>query len=184
MDVDPLTAATLGFPKLRYVFVEHERRWLCTSLPNELVIEIEQINDLYVTDTNLRLRQALPLAGGASMLRLSRKVDVDHSTRLISSIYLQTSEFDLLRAALSGRTITKRRHRIRSSTEVVLAIDVFEGELSGLMLLEAEFPSIQAMREFEPPRYAGDEVTSDHQFTGGCLAARGLPQINAKRNRV
>jgi len=118
------------------------------------------------------------------MLRLSRKVDVDASTRLISSIYLQTSEFDLMRAALSGRTIIKRRYRIRSSTEVVLAIDVFEGELSGLMLLEAEFPSIKAMREFEPPGYAGDEVTSDHQFTGGSLSARGLPQLNAKRNRV
>ena len=180
MDVDPLTAAKLGFPKLRYVFVKHERRWLCTSLPNELVTETEQITDLYVTDTNLRLRQAVPCAGGSSMLRLSRKVDVDPSTRLISSIYLQTSEFELLRAALIGCTICKCRYRIKSSTEVVLVIDEFGGDLSGLLLLEAEFSSLKAMREFEAPEYAGMEVTSDQRFTGGCLATRGPPCITAK----
>ena len=42
----PTLAAKLGFPKLRYVFVEHERRWLCASLPAELVTETEQILSL------------------------------------------------------------------------------------------------------------------------------------------
>jgi CYTH domain-containing protein len=181
VEVDALVAAKLGFPKLRYVFVEHERRWLCTSLPAELVTESEQITDLYVTGTNLRLREARSLARGPSMLRLTRKVDVDPRTRLISSIYLQESEFALLRGALIGRNIHKRRHRLRSPAEVVLAVDEFEGELSGLMLLEAEFPSTQALREFQAPYFAGVEVTSNPQYTGGFLASSGLPNRTAQQ---
>jgi CYTH domain-containing protein len=181
VEIDPLVAAKLGFPKLRYVFVEHERRWLCTALPSELVAETEHITDLYVTGSNLRLREARPLAGGQPMLRLTLKVDVDVRTRLISSIYLQESEFALLRGALIGRHLHKRRHRLRSAAEVVLAVDEFDGELSGLMLLEAEFPSTQALQEFQAPWYAGVEVTTDPQFTGGYLAFQGFPENTAAR---
>jgi CYTH domain-containing protein len=174
VDIDPLVAARLGFPKLRYAFVEHERRWLCTSVPTELVAGTEQITDLYVTGSNLRLREARALGGTQPMLRLTRKVDVDARTRLISSIFLQDSEFAVLRGSLSGRYLRKRRHCIASITKVVLAIDEFEGELSGLVLLEAEFPSAQALQGFRAPWYAGGEVTSDPRFNGGYLAAHGL----------
>jgi CYTH domain-containing protein len=176
VDIDPLTAARLGFPKLRYVFVENERRWLCTTFPTELVAEADLITDLYVTGSNLRLREARPLAGGPSMLRLTRKVDVDSRTRLISSIYLQEAEFVLLRDALVGPKIHKRRHRLKSAAEVVMAVDVFEGALSGLMLLEAEFPSTEALEDFQAPWFADVEVTGCVEYTGGHLAAYGLPK--------
>ncbi len=175
MDIDPEIAASLGFPKLRYVFVEHERRWLCASLPRELVTETERITDLYVTGSSMRLREARSLSGQSSMLRLTRKVDVNARMRLISSIYLHESEFSLLQAALTGSVLRKRRHRLKSEAQVVLAVDEFEGDLAGLMLLEAEFPSAQALRDFVAPSYADVEVTDDPRFTGGQLANHGLP---------
>jgi CYTH domain-containing protein len=61
---------------------------------------------------------------------------------------------------------------------VVLAVDEFEGELSGLMLLEAEFLSAQTLRNFQPPWYSGTEVTSNLQYTGALLANSGLPSQN------
>lgn len=179
MDVDPEVAAKLGFPKLRYVFVERERRWLCTELPDNLVTKTERIADLYVTNTNLRLREARPTGQEPPLLRLTRKVDVDAETRLISSIYLRESEFTLLRGVLPGRYLYKRRHHLRSPSDVVLAIDEFEGDLSGLMLLEAEFGSTEALAGFQPPSYAAGEVTRDGRFTGGHLAVHGLPTRTA-----
>lgn len=173
--VDPLLADRLGFPKLRYVLVEHERRWLCPSVPAELVSETDALHDLYVAGSNLRLREARPVGGGRPMLRLTRKVEVDPSTRLISSIYLAEPEFALLSGVLVGRHLRKRRHRLRGVAHEGLAIDVFEGELAGLILLEAEFESPDAMRAFEPPWFAGAEVTADPRFTGGHLALHGLP---------
>ena len=173
--VDPLTAARLGFPKLRYVFVELERRWVCTSLPRDLVRETVRISDLYVGGSNLRLREERSLSGQSPMLRISRKVDVDDSTRLISSIYLQEAEFAMLKGVLVGDSLSKRRHRLVGSENVILAVDEFEGPLAGLMLLEAEFASPDAMRQFQAPEYAGLEVTSNPQYTGGFLSSQGLP---------
>jgi len=179
VDVDPEVAAELGFPKLRYVFVERERRWLCTALPNQLVTRTERISDLYVTNTNLRLREAWRMREEPPLLRLTRKVDVDAETRLISSIYMQESEFALLRSVLTDRYLHKRRHHLSSAADVVLAIDEFEGDLSGLMLLEAEFPSTEALEAFQAPLCAASEVTRDRRFTGGYLASHGHPSRTA-----
>jgi len=173
--IDPSIAAQLGFPKLRYVLVEHERRWLCSTIPTELVRETVEITDLYVDGSNLRLREERFLSGSPPMLRLSRKVDVDASTRLISSIYLQPHEFALLKGALMGKTLRKRRHRLASSDGVVLAVDEFDGPLAGLMTLEAEFSSVDAMRRFEAPWYTGVEVTENAGFGGGGLVTSGIP---------
>ena len=87
MDIDQQTATALGFPKPQYMSVERERRWLCREVPRERVFQTEEITDLYVTGTRLRLREARPIDGGAPMLRLSRKADIDLHTRLITSIY-------------------------------------------------------------------------------------------------
>ena len=185
MEIDPQVAAELGFPKSRYVFVEHERRWLCRSVPVELVRDADEILDVYVTDTNLRLREARSVSGGAPMRRLSRKVDVDPRTRLISSIYLQEAEYVLLKSALVGRELLKRRLRVSTDQGVVLAIDEFQGNLSGLILLEAEFESTEALHAYQPPWYAGAEVTGDLRYTGGQLVAFGLPNtIEAPRSTV
>ena len=54
-------------------------------------------------------------------------------------------------------------------------LEQFEGEHSGLFLLEAECESAEALDEFVAPVFAGVEVTGDPRFNGGNLAANGLP---------
>ena len=61
MDIALKTAAALGFPKPHYTLVERERRWLCHEVPRSLVVQTEAITDLYVTGSQLRLREARPL---------------------------------------------------------------------------------------------------------------------------
>ena len=43
MDIDAETARALGWPKLKYAFIERERRWLCQKVPEALVIGAEHI---------------------------------------------------------------------------------------------------------------------------------------------
>src|SRR5437762_3072069 len=76
MRIDEQIATALGFPKPQYMSVERERRWLCREVPRERIVQTEAITDLYVTGTRLRLREARPIDGKASMLRLTRKADV------------------------------------------------------------------------------------------------------------
>src|SRR3954465_7511881 len=120
MDIDPTIAAALGFPKAQYTAVERERRWLCREGPRALVRQTLFVNDLYVSDTRLRLREMRPSDGGAAMLRLTRKADVDEHTRLITSIYLPEGEFAILAASLSGARIAKIRHRLHAPEGVLM----------------------------------------------------------------
>jgi hypothetical protein len=62
MDIDPDLARTLGFPKLKYAYVERERRWLCARLPDVDVVSADAITDLYIDGSRLRLREARPFA--------------------------------------------------------------------------------------------------------------------------
>ena len=95
-EVDDETAAALGWPKQKYAWIERERRWLCRAVPFDRVVRAEAFRDLYVTGTQLRLREALPVDGGPPKLRLGRKADVKSSVRLLTSIYLSPEEFRLL----------------------------------------------------------------------------------------
>lgn len=176
MDIDPTLAKALGFPKPAYTVVERERRWLCRAVPRERIVRTETIVDLYVTGARLRLREARPHNGDPSMLRLSRKADVDPRTRLITSIYLPEHEFAVLAAALPGLRIRKIRHRLKAPPGVVLSADEFQGELEGLRMVEAEFDTPERMASFAMPDFAISEVTDDPRFGGGHLVEHGLPK--------
>lgn len=176
MDIDGGVAARLGFPRPQYTAIERERRWLCREVPRALIRQTLLVNDLYVADTSLRLREMRPLDGGPAMLKLSRKADVDDATRLITSIYLPEAEFAILAAALTGARLTKVRHRLHAPPGVLLSVDEFQGDLAGLILAEAELDTAEALAAFPTPDFAVREVTHEPQFTGGWLVKHGLPR--------
>lgn len=174
-EIDPETAAGLGWPKTKYAWVERERRWLCRAVPADRVVRREAFTDLYVTGTQLRLREALPLDGGAPMLRLGRKADVSPAVRLLTSIYLSPEEFRLL-SSLPGNRLRKTRHYLGRIDGADVSVDVFEGALAGLIMAEAEFEDVAEMERWPMPDFAFREVTTDLGYTGGRLATEGLPQ--------
>lgn len=175
MDIDQATAASLGWPKLKYAWIERERRWLCRTFPNRRVLRSERLTDLYITGTQLRLREATPLDGGPPMRRLGRKADVEPSVRLLTSIYLSDTEFVLL-SSLPGKVLTKIRHHVGEVNGVEVSVDEFSGELAGLILAEAEFKDMPSMSSYPMPEFAFVEVTDDPRYTGGELAVKGLPK--------
>ena len=173
MGVDLLRGRT---PKPEYTAVERERRWLCQVVPRALIRQTLTVTDLYVTGTQLRLREMRASIGGPGLLRLSRKADVDAQTRLITSIYLPEHEFAVLAAALPGTRLTKTRYRLYAPPGVLLSVDEFHGDFAGLILAEAEFKTAEELAAFPTPEFATREVTSEPQYTGGSLIAHGLPR--------
>lgn len=173
-EIDPATAAALGWPKSKYAWVERERRWLCRAVPLDHVVRSEVYEDLYVTGPQLRLRRATPTDGGPEMLRLGRKADVSPAVRLLTSIYLSPEEFRLL-SSLPGRVLRKTRHSLGKIDGANVFVDVFEGALSGLIMAEAEFETVEAMEAWPMPDFAYREVTDDVRYTGGMLVTDGLP---------
>jgi CYTH domain-containing protein len=171
-----LIGPALGFFKLKYVAVERERRWLVPRCPRDRVLGTEAITDLYVSGAKLRLREARPLNGGPPMLRLTRKADVDAETHLITSIYLLEDEFALFASALPGDRLRKLSHRLRPVQGMSLSVDEFQGDLEGLVVVEAEFDTPELLAGFPMPDFAVREVTADVRFTEAFLARNGLPK--------
>ena len=82
-----------------------------------------------------------------------------------------------------GRLIQKKRYRkplpaagAEGARELTAEIDVFHGELSGLLLLEVEFDSEEAARGFTAPDWFGTEVTGDPAYSNAVLSEAGLPR--------
>jgi len=173
-EIDQATAAALGWPKAKYAWIERERRWLCRTVPFDRVVRSDAYEDLYVTGTQLRLRRATPTDGGPEMLRLGRKADVNPAVRLLTSIYLSAEEFRLL-SSLPGKVLRKTRHHLGKVDGADVSVDVFEGALTGLIMAEAEFETVEAMEAWPMPDFAFREVTDDVRYTGGELVTEGLP---------
>jgi len=54
-------------------------------------------------------------------------------------------------------------------------VDVYGGELDGLITAEVEFESMGAGEGFEPPGWFGAEVTDDARFANQSLAQAARP---------
>lgn len=123
----------------------------------------------------LRLREATRLDGTVVLRRLAKKADLGPGKRLITSLYLDEAEFALF-ARLPGRRLAKVRHHLVPGPDgVAFSVDVFEGELAGLVLAEAEFDDDATMAASPPPPQAVREVTDDPRYHGGALAWTGRP---------
>jgi CYTH domain-containing protein len=153
----------------KYARFELERRWLLERLPDGADAG-SLIYDRYIEGTRLRLRHAEPPHEQFKLSQKEAPAPPDYSRTVITTIYLCREEYDVL-ASLPARELRKRRHHVDR-----YSIDVFEGELEGLILAETEFASEDEMRAHPMPAFAVREVSDDIRYTGGALAYGGQPE--------
>ena len=53
-------------------------------------------------------------------------------------------------------------------------LDIFHGAHEGLLLVEVEFPSVEAANAFVPPAWFGDDVSGDPRYRNSYLAHNNL----------
>lgn len=156
-----------------YARLERERRWRPREMPDSLPASTRRVHieDRYIIDTRLRLRR-ITGGDGLTELKFGLKELVnpdDASHAWMTNLYVTTSEYELLRN-LPSRQIVKNRYRVRLEEGLRVAIDVFEGPLTGLVIVEGEFDSDASLSSFKAPAWFGKEVTGDRRYTGGWLA--------------
>lgn len=159
----------------KYSHVERERRFLVDPLKRPSLEGCWSIliEDLYITDSRIRLRRMTDSVSGRVVLKLSKKYDVpDPLARPLVTTYLSAEEYALF-AALPGHWLRKRRHAVSSSSGA-FGIDLFEGLLEGLELAEIEETDAAALAAVSTPEWAVSEVTHDPVFQGGGLASLDL----------
>jgi CYTH domain-containing protein len=91
---------------------------------------------------------------------------------------LSLDEYTLL-DRLDGDRLRKTRH-YHNHLGRVFSIDVFEGELDGLVLCETEAEGLEDLMSAEQPTYVSHEVTEDSFFEGGNLSRTTREELRRK----
>ena len=168
--------AELASPK--YARPELERRWLVDAALRPSVDGLEPvlIEDRYVTGTRIRLRR-MTRGDGSSVCKLTKKYETDRpEARPIVTAYITESEHALL-AALPARTLRKRRHHVWHDGRH-WSLDLFEGPLAGLELVEVEVADEPALAALVPPSWVTKEITRDPRYQCGSLAqTNAVPEV-------
>jgi CYTH domain-containing protein len=153
-------------PEHKYAKIERERRLLLTQFPNDAdIVRARRIIDRYIGGTTLRLRR-MSEENGPTAFKLTQKIparDSGGQQGLIVTMYLTEAEYVVF-DQLPAHTLAKTRHSLPP-----FGIDVFDGELEGLILAEAESDSAAAADALTIPSYISREVSHDDRFTGGQL---------------
>jgi adenylate cyclase len=96
-------------------------------------------------------------------------------TRLEETIDIEERAFGALWPLTRGRRIHKTRYTLPTEGDHVIELDMYAGELEGLVTAEVEFSSEAESRTFKPPAWFGTEVTEDPRYRNRTLALEGKP---------
>jgi CYTH domain-containing protein len=150
--------------------VEVERKFLVPEPPDLTGTEADEIEQGYLAigaDGEVRVRRR----GEALVLTAKRGSGL---SRQEAEIELDRDRFDQLWPLTEGRRLHKRRHVVPLG-DLKVEVDVYDGDLKGLVVAEIEFPSEEQAKRFDPPDWLGEEVTGDHRYLNETLATEGAP---------
>ena len=184
MGVAKLTERNTVLPESKYAQVELERRYLLQDLPAGLSrADFHlQITDNYITGTRLRLRKVRNPKTNLWTVKFTQKFAPDTqnlSRTIITNTYLNASEAEVL-AIFEANEIRKNRYPFEFEGRK-FSIDMFLGDLFGLVLAEVSFDDEAELNAFPKPPFALSDVTNNEIFTGGRLSQLTFEDI---RNEI
>lgn len=180
MGVAKLTEQNTVVPESKYARVERERRFLLKDLPEGLTRADPhlQITDNYITGTRLRLRKVRDPRTNKWIVKFTQKFAPnpdDLSRTIITNTYLNPLEADTL-SVFSTNEIRKNRYYFDFEGRR-FSIDMFLGDLFGLVLAEVGFETDKELDNFSKPPFALADVTNEQLFTGGKLCELTFSEV-------
>ncbi|WP_170331290.1 CYTH domain-containing protein [Ruegeria arenilitoris] len=151
---------------------EIERKFLVADLPDLSGTEKALVRQGYLTapddSTELRLRQKndkyfLTLKGGGALVRVEREAEIS------------AEQFDTFWPETDGRRVEKERFTGQLPDGRVFELDVFQGDLAPLRLVEVEFQTEAEAEAYIPPEWFGADVTADKRYKNKTMATKGIP---------
>src|SRR5216683_1672316 len=154
MGVARLTDQNTIVPDSKYARIERERRYLLKDLPEGLTRADHhlQITDNYITGTRLRIRKVRNPKTNKWIVKFTQKFAPDPrdlSRTIITNIYLNATEAETL-SIFEANEIRKNRYRFEFGGKQ-FSIDMFIGDLFGLVLAEVSFETDEELDNFPTP---------------------------------
>ena len=147
--------------------MEIERKYLVRKIPEDLdSYPCRRIEQGYLcTDPVIRIRRdndryELTFKSKGLMVREER------------SLPLTAEAYQHLLGKIDGRLIRKRRYMIPLTETLTIELDLFDGDLSPLVLAEVEFPDTASAEGFSPPDWFGRDVTFSSEYHNSTLSQK------------
>ena len=158
---------------------EIERKFLLDEPPDELRGRAGK-----------RIEQGYLVAGESIEVRL-RKVE---GRRLLTAklgqgearteveIVLGIDQFDALWPLTESRRLRKTRYLVPLGAGLEAEVDVYEGDLTGLVTAEVEFGFERQSQTFQPPPWLGQEVTGERRYANQTLASEDPGRFSSRQD--
>ena len=150
--------------------VEIEKKYLVKKIPGDLNdYRYHEIEQAYLcTAPVVRVRKE----DGSYYLTYKGKGVVKHAEY---NLDLNKESYEHLRSKADGNIITKKRYLIPlEGTDLTAELDIFEGSLAPLVIVEVEFPDDESSDSFVKPEWFGEEVTHDPAYRNASLATKNI----------
>ena len=148
--------------------MEIERKYLVKTLPENLdSYEQKHISQGYLcTNPVVRIRRSneeyfLTYKGRGKMVREEHEFP------------LTAEGFEHMLPKIDGILIDKIRYLIPLDEKHTAELDIFQGTLAPLRLVEVEFSSVEDADSFVAPDWFGDDVTNSGEYHNSNLSKRG-----------
>ena len=145
--------------------MEIERKYLIRRLPENLSqYQCNKIAQGYIcTNPVVRIRKSddeyyLTYKGKGLMAREEYNLP------------LTQGGYEHMLPKIDGRLIEKSRYLIPLEGKLTAELDIFEGDLAPLIIVEVEFDSLDAANSFIPPEWFGEDVTESRKYHNSNLA--------------
>lgn len=156
--------------------IEIERTFTVKKIPQNLKkFKSEEIKQGYIVsaDSMIRLRQV------GSKFELTKKFRIsqsDFSRHQETTVELTKEEFEKLWTLVDG-FVEKTRYFIPIGGKLVAELDVFEGDLKGLVIVDVEFDTAEEMVRFKPLDWFGKDITQQEETANKFLAGKKYAEV-------
>lgn len=184
MGVAKLTDQNTIVPESKYARIERERRYLLRDLPEGMTRADPhlQITDNYMTGSRLRLRKVREPRSNKWTVKFTQKFAPDGkdlSRTIITNTYLNALEAEVLSTVFNSNEIRKNRYPFEFDGRK-FSVDMFLGDLFGLVLAEVSFETDEELDQFPKPPFALADVTNEELFTGGRLCELTFSEVRTE----
>lgn len=178
-------------PRTVTIFAQKFNAMAAQEIERKFLVEGRNLSDLKEgAGSSARIRQAYLAVDDEREVRLRSFDDREFVLSVKSSgslsreereIELGPEQVEMLRPLMEHRALSKTRYNIPYQ-KLRIEMDVYNGELEGLVVAEVEFESEKAAAAFDKPDWLGRELTGDNRFKNKNLVGKSWVDIREYLN--
>jgi CYTH domain-containing protein len=157
--------------------IELERTFLAKYIPENLEqCKRKEILDIYIPTESRHPKLRIRKNGNRFEITKKEPLENDPSEMKEETTTLTKEEFDELNNKLVGKRVRKIRYYYPHNG-LTAEFDVFQDALSGLIVVDFEFNSVEEKNAFQMPEFCLVDITQEEFIAGGMVCGKSYSDI-------